>query len=67
MVWHISLPLMNIFDNTEAAISPCILCFLMSFLFSQMKLIENNQIIFQYMYIVPTGRPCTTVRLYIIE
>jgi len=33
IVWHLSLPLMNSFNKTEAAIFPCRLCFLKAFPF----------------------------------
>ena len=36
-VWHISLPLMDSFNKTEAAVFPCWLCFLWA-LFSQFYL-----------------------------
>ena len=33
VVWHLSLPLMNIFNKTEADIFPCRICFLRAFRF----------------------------------
>jgi len=47
-VWNISLPLMNSLNKSGAAIFPCSLCFLRTFLFSQIKYsfycaILNNQ------------------------
>jgi len=38
VVWHLSLPLMNSFNKTRAAIFPCRVCFLKSFSFSQLNL-----------------------------
>jgi len=32
-VWHLSFPLINRFNKTEAAVFPCRLCFLRAFLF----------------------------------
>jgi len=38
VVWHLSLPLMNIFNKTEAAILSCMLCFLGAFTFLNFNL-----------------------------
>ena len=31
VVWHLSIPLMNSFNKTDAAVLPCRLCFLRAF------------------------------------
>ena len=39
MVWHHSLPLMNSFNKTEAAVFSCRLCFLRAFPFISLMLL----------------------------
>ena len=61
MVWHLSLPLMNSFNKTEAAVFPCGLCFLRAFPFLSLILmrveyeliyVKNDRAILQHRYVV---------------
>ena len=44
MVWHHSLPLMNSFNKTEAAVFSCRLCFLRAFPFISLLLLRMEYI-----------------------
>jgi len=44
MVWHHSLPLMNSFNKTEAAVFSCRLCFLRAFPFISLMIINNSRL-----------------------
>ena len=52
VVWHLSLPLINSFNKTKAAVFPCRLCFLGAFTFLSLILTYPQM----YKYIIWTKR-----------
>ena len=55
MVWHHSLPLMNSFNKTEAAVFSCRLCFLRAFLFISLIVLLLNEIYLPTKFLVDTS------------